>query len=49
MDSLDQLIGELHPQAVIPIHTDAPEEFERLFGGKYPVRRCMDGETFAAL
>jgi ribonuclease J len=49
LNSLEQLIGWLRPQAVIPIHTDCPEEFERLFGGKYPVRHCMDGETFAAL
>jgi ribonuclease J len=48
MESLDRLLGMLEPKAVIPIHTDAPDEFEKLFGFKYNVVRLKDGETIAA-
>jgi ribonuclease J len=46
MESLDHLLCMLNPHVVIPIHTDAPDEFEKLFGVKYNVKRLRDGETF---
>ena len=36
----------LRPSAIIPIHTDHPAAFERLFGSEWPVVCLHDGETF---
>ena len=49
MKSLDELITELDPKAIIPIHTDNPRAFADLFCDKWPVILLDDGEYFAAI
>lgn len=49
MKSLDELITELDPKAIIPIHTDNPRAFADLFCDKCPVILLNDGEYFAAI
>lgn len=49
MKSLDELITELDPKAIIPIHTDNPRAFADLFCDKWPVILLNDGEYFAAI
>lgn len=49
MESLDELITELDPKAIIPIHTDNPRAFADLFCDKWPVILLNDGEYFAAI
>lgn len=46
MESLEHLIEMLHPRAVIPIHTDAPQAFAELFCDKWPILMMHDGDTF---
>ena len=43
MRSLYELISELGPKAIIPIHTDNPGAFVDLFGDKWPVIMVSDG------
>lgn len=47
MKSLENLIVQLNPKAIIPIHTDDPQAFARIFCNKWPVRLLHDGETFS--
>ena len=49
MKSLDELITELDPKAIIPIHTDNPQALADLFCDKWPVILLNDGEYFAAI
>lgn len=35
--SLHNLFAQLSPKAIIPMHTDAPETFAKLFSSQYPV------------
>ena len=49
MKSLDELITELDPKAIIPIHTDNPRAFADLSCDKWPVILLNDGEYFAAI
>lgn len=49
MKSLDELISELDPKAIIPIHTDNPRVFADLFCDKWPVILLNDGESFSAI
>lgn len=49
MESLRTLIGMLRPNAIIPIHTDAPQVFAKLFGDKWPIMIMHDGETFRTI
>lgn len=49
MVGLENLIGMLHPKAIIPIHTDAPEAFADLFCEKWPVLLLKDGESFSPI
>ena len=49
MKSLDELITELDPKAIIPIHTDNPRVFANLFCEKWPVILLNDGEYFSAI
>ena len=49
MKSLDELISELEPKAIIPIHTDSPRAFADLFCDKWPVILLGDGESFSAI
>lgn len=45
MNSLCYLVGLLHPNAIIPIHTDNPEAFSELLSDKWPVILLKDGES----
>ena len=49
MKSLDELISELDPKAIIPIHSDNPRVFADLFCDKWPVILLNDGESFSAI
>lgn len=49
MDSLEALMTMLRPQAIIPIHTDNPLGFAKLFCEKWPVVLLNDGETFSPI
>jgi len=49
MNSLRDFFRMLHPMAVIPIHTDDPEEFAQMFGDEWPVVLLNDGESVAPI
>ena len=46
MESLHNVISLLSPKAIIPIHTDNPEEFVQRFSKELPVVRLHDGEVY---
>ena len=46
MESLDHLFEMLRPHAVIPIHTDNPERFAKIFSDNWPVVLMNDGDGF---
>ena len=45
MQGLKRLFKLLSPQAIIPIHTEAPDKFVELFGDEWNILRVHDGET----
>ena len=45
MDSLNELLQMLYPRAIIPIHTDNPEAFAKLFCKEWPVIVLNDGDS----
>jgi len=47
MNGMRRLFGLLSPKAIIPIHTDDPKEFARVFGDEWSVILLKDGETFS--
>ena len=47
MDSLNELFQMLHPRAIIPIHTDNPEAFAKLFRKEWPVIVLNDGDSIS--
>ena len=47
MDSLNELFQMLHPRAIIPIHTDNPEAFAKLFCKEWPVIVLNDGDSIS--
>jgi ribonuclease J len=47
MVSIRKLIALVKPKAIIPIHTDRPNDFAELFCNEIPVIRLNDGETFS--
>lgn len=49
MKSMRELFSMLHPCAIIPIHTDRPDEFAQLFCDQWPVIRLHDGETLSPI
>lgn len=49
MKSIHELISELDPKAIIPIHTDNPRAFADLFCDKWPVILLNDGESFSLI
>lgn len=49
MKSLHDLFHMLHPQSIIPIHTDNPEEFANLFCDEFSVTVLNDGEAISAI
>ena len=44
MNSMREVLRLLHPQNIIPIHTDAPEMFAELFGDEWHVVLLNDGD-----
>lgn len=49
MDSLSNVVSLLKPRAIIPIHTDNPDEFEKRFKSELPVIRLHDKEEYNLL
>ena len=49
MNSLRDVFRQLHPKALIPIHTDAPEKFAELFSDEWPVILLDDGDGIAPI
>lgn len=49
MASLRGLLSMLHPRAIIPIHTDAPQKFAELFSDEWPVLLLNDGESISPI
>lgn len=47
MKDINNLFEWLEPWAIIPIHTDKPDDFAQLFGDRWPILRLHDGETFS--
>ena len=47
MDSLNGLFQMLHPRAIIPIHTDNPETFAKLFCKEWPIIVLNDGDLIS--
>lgn len=47
MDSLNSLFQMLHPRAIIPIHTDNPEKFAKLFRREWPIIVLNDGDSIS--
>lgn len=45
MNGMRQLLRQLRPKAVLPIHTDNPDKFAEHFGDEWPVIRLFDGEA----
>ena len=49
MADLREFFRLLHPKGIIPIHTDKPEAFAKLFGDEFPVTLLSDGECQSTL
>lgn len=49
MNSLRELFRLLHPKAIVPIHTEKPEDFAQLFGDEWSVVVLNDGESISSL
>ncbi len=49
MNSMREVFRLLHPKALIPIHTDAPEKFAELFSAEWSVILLNDGESVSTL
>lgn len=45
MESLQNLFAQLSPKAIIPIHTDAPEIFAKLFSNQWAVTLMQDDNS----
>ncbi|MCR4965941.1 MAG: hypothetical protein K6A41_09835 [Bacteroidales bacterium] len=49
MDSMREFLSLVNPRAIIPIHTDDPKSFAKLFQDEWPVILLNDGDTFSPL
>lgn len=47
MNSLREVFRLLHPKAIVPIHTEKPENFAQLFGDEWSVVVLNDGESIS--
>ena len=47
MRSMHEVLRLLNPKAIIPIHTDNPDAFAKLFGDEWNVLLLKDGESIA--
>ena len=48
MQSMRKLFSLIHPSEIIPIHTDSPDDFAKLFGHDWNVKLLNDGESIIA-
>jgi ribonuclease J len=49
MNSLHEVFRLLHPKAIVPIHTEKPEDFAQLFGDEWSVVVLNDGESISSI
>jgi len=49
MNSLREVIRMLRPKAIIPIHTDNPEDFAQLFSDEWPIIVLNDGDGISPI
>lgn len=49
MNSLREVFRLLHPKAIVPIHTEKPEDFAQLFGDEWSVVVLNDGESISSI
>lgn len=49
MNSMREVFRLLHPKAIIPIHTDAPEKFAKQFCDEWPIIRLYDGQAISPI
>lgn len=49
MNSLRDIFRLLHPKAIIPIHTDNPEDFASIFSDEWPIVVLNDGESISPI
>lgn len=49
MNSLREVFRLLHPKAIIPIHTDNPEDFASLFSDEWPIVVLNDGDGISPI
>ena len=47
MESMRELFTILQPKGIIPMHTDSPDKFSKLFCGIWPIKRLHDGQTIS--
>ena len=45
INGLREVFRMLHPKAIVPIHTDNPEQFANEFGNEWQVRLLNDGDS----
>lgn len=49
MKDLFRFFRQLQPKAIIPIHTDSPDEFAKLFCDEWPIIRLDDGQSISPI
>lgn len=47
VDTLRTLFSQVSAMTIIPIHTDRPEKFMKIFGREWPVKLLNDGEIYS--
>ncbi len=45
MKDMRKFFQQLKPKAIIPIHTDSPDQFAKLFCDEWPIVRLYDGQS----
>lgn len=49
MNDVRELFRHLQPKAIIPIHTDSPDEFAKLFCDEWPIITLNDGQSISPI
>ena len=49
MKDMREFFHQLQPKAIIPIHTDSPDEFAKQFCDKWPIIRLYDGQSVSPI
>ena len=47
MKDMREFFHQLQPKAIIPIHTDSPDEFAKQFCDEWPIIRLYDGQSIS--